>query len=237
MTRSTDPDGGSRELRSVRPLWGGRRARRAAAIALSCLAATVLTAGWSAERAPEPLLPLHRTLPAAPAAAAALAGVVVAPALTPVRLLPAVSAPTASSYVLGPATYDPCRAVHYVLSRAHLTPERAAAVIVAFRTLSAATGLVFVDDGLTDEGVSAHRAYGRRPGGNWTPVLVGWATAAEYPPLAGDVVGLGGSTQTGTAAWSAGRSRWTCPAPHRALCCCTSSGTSSASATSPTRTS
>lgn len=153
---------------------------------------TGLTAGWSHATARGPAQ-VGATAVHAVAAAPAVAPVRVV-ATPPTRLLPVVGGPTSATYALGTATYDPCRAVHYVLSRAHLTPARAAAVRAAFRTVSAATGLAFADDGLTDEVVSAHRAYGRPPGGSWTPVLVGWATAGEYPPLAGDVVGLGGST-------------------------------------------
>lgn len=169
-------------------------------LALGCLVATVSTAGWGRAAAPEPL-PVRARAVVARTAAPGPAGVV-APAARPARLLPPVSGPASTAYAFEQrtpqgqaATYDPCRAVHYVVSRAHLTPARGAAVTAAFRTVSAATGLVFVDDGTTDEAVSTRRAYGREPGGAWTPVLVGWATGEEYPPLAGDVVGLGGSTQ------------------------------------------
>ncbi len=169
---------------------------------LTGVASTVLALGWTVDASSEPTtIPVPTTAPVpitGPAATSVTTGV----PPPPVRLLPPVSAGTSTAYTVErtgadghPATYDPCRAVHYVLSRAHLTPARAAAVGAAFRALSAATGLAFVDDGQTDEAVGTHRAYGRQPGGSWTPVLVGWATAGEYPPLAGDVVGLGGSTE------------------------------------------
>ena len=209
-------------------------------VGLFCLATTAV---WSlgpsgavpaAPRARAAALTAPATTPPAPAV----------PARAPARLLPAVRGPASTAYAFGqtgadgrPATYDPCRAVHYVLSRAHLTPERAAAVSAAFGTLSAATGLVFVDDGLTDEGVSAHRAYGRRPGGDWTPVLVGWATAAEYPPVAGDVVGLGGSTQDRRGRLVSGQVALDVRGPAPGPVLLHELGTSSGSATWPTRTS
>lgn len=178
---------------------------------LTCAASTVLTAAWSqgdpaTTRRPSPAQRTGTAVAAGRGAPGPLDRVgsppPVAPKVgTPARLLPAVPAPAATAYALTqtgpdgrPATYDPCRAVHYVLSRAHLPPDGAARVAAAFATVSAATGLAFVDDGRTDEVVGTHRVYGRRPGGDWNPVLVGWATAREYPPLAADVAGLGGST-------------------------------------------
>jgi len=197
-------------------LWVTVRALRVGAVTLTCAASTVLTTAWSRDgaapvipwgtavgtavssppTAPPPTAP--RPVTAAPVTAAPVTAASAGPSA---RLLPAVAAPVSTTYAFVrtgpdgiPTTYDPCRPVHYVLSRAHLTAARASAVQAAVRTLSAATGLAFVDDGLTDEAVSTNRVYGRRPGGDWNPVLVGWATAGDYPPLAGDVAGLGGST-------------------------------------------
>jgi hypothetical protein len=64
----------------------------------------------------------------------------------------------------------------------------------ALAEVSRATGLVFVDDGPTTEAPGADRHLADR----WslrtttTPVLIAWATEAEWPSLAGSVVGEAG---------------------------------------------
>jgi hypothetical protein len=120
-----------------------------------------------------------------------------------VRLLPPVevlsSGPHAFRQTLPggvPVTYDPCRPVHYVVNPAAMPAVGVSLVHEAVQMLSGATGLVFVDDGLTDEPLSAHRRAVDIPryGNRWAPVLIGWSDAAAYPELAGDVAGVGGST-------------------------------------------
>jgi hypothetical protein len=92
--------------------------------------------------------------------------------------------------------YDPCRPIHYVMR-----PDGAPAggnqlVEQAVAEISAATGLQFVSDGATTEAPRQDRdpyqpdRYGER----WAPVLITWSTPTEYPQLAGEVAGLGGST-------------------------------------------
>lgn len=92
--------------------------------------------------------------------------------------------------------YDPCRPIHYVVR-----PDGAPAggqhlVEQAVAEISAATGLQFINDGTTTEAPRENRQpyqpdrYGER----WAPVLITWSTPAEYPDLAGDVAGVGGST-------------------------------------------
>jgi len=96
------------------------------------------------------------------------------------------------------AAYDPCRPVHYVIHPDNAPPGSEALVHEAVAEISAATGLQFAYDGLTQEGPSDVRpaylpdAYGKR----WAPVLVAWSSPTETPRLAGDVVGLGGSATT-----------------------------------------
>lgn len=65
----------------------------------------------------------------------------------------------------------------------------------AVAVASAATGLQFIYDGLTDEAPSDNRESFQpgRYGDRWAPVLVAWSSPAESPGLAGDVIGLGGS--------------------------------------------
>ena len=95
----------------------------------------------------------------------------------------------------GPVAYSPCRPIHYVVRPDGAPQGGAEFLTAAIATVSAATGLQFVDDGATreapDEERSAYQpdAYGRR----WAPVLVAWSTPEETPGLAGDVAGIGGS--------------------------------------------
>jgi hypothetical protein len=94
-----------------------------------------------------------------------------------------------------PVAFDPCRAIHYVVrprggaaSGMELLPQ-------AFANLSAATGLQFVDDGLTDEPPTAGRSnfLPERYGDRWAPVLIAWSTPDEYPELSGPVIGVASS--------------------------------------------
>lgn len=92
-------------------------------------------------------------------------------------------------------TYDPCRAVHYVVNPVLMPPGGQRLIDEAVAAVSAATGLVLVDDGATDEPLQDDRelVQVQRYGDRWAPVLIGWSNAAAYPALAGDVVGVGGS--------------------------------------------
>ena len=93
------------------------------------------------------------------------------------------------------ATYDPCRAVHYVVNPASMPAGAQALIGDAVAAVSAATGLVFIDDGPTDEPLQQDRelVQVQRYGNRWAPVLIGWSDQAAYPALAGDVAGVGGS--------------------------------------------
>ncbi|WP_336650463.1 peptidase [Kocuria rosea] len=92
--------------------------------------------------------------------------------------------------------YDPCRPVHYVVRPDGAPPGGRQLVEEAVAEISAATGLRFVPVGTTTEAPAEQRApyqpdrYGRQ----WAPVLVAWSDETEVPGLAGNVVGLGGST-------------------------------------------
>lgn len=96
---------------------------------------------------------------------------------------------------VGPVAWSPCRPIHYVV-RAQGSPVKGPELIAtSVARISAASGLQFVDDGLTDEAPSVDRdayepeLYGMR----WAPVLIAWSTPEEMPTLAGDTVGIGGS--------------------------------------------
>lgn len=92
--------------------------------------------------------------------------------------------------------YDPCRPVHYVVRPDGGPPGGRQLVEEAVAEISAATGLRFVPGGTTTEAPAEQRApyqpdrYGRQ----WAPVLIAWSDETEVPSLAGNVVGLGGST-------------------------------------------
>lgn len=93
-----------------------------------------------------------------------------------------------------PVAYDPCRPIHYVV-RDHDTPAGGDQIIQqAVAAVSKATGLEFVNDGMTNELPTAKRAaYQLRYGRRWAPVLIAWTDPKELPALAGAVTGLGGS--------------------------------------------
>lgn len=92
--------------------------------------------------------------------------------------------------------YDPCRPVHYVVRPDNAPAGGQQLIEEAVAEVSAATGLQFVDDGVTSEAPQEQRdpyqpdRYGKR----WAPVLITWSSDAEEQDLAGNVVGLGGST-------------------------------------------
>lgn len=83
----------------------------------------------------------------------------------------------ARAYGGGPVRWNPCSQIHYVIN-ATLAPSGSLEdVHEAFARISAATGITFAYDGLTDEPPSRFRdpfqpdRYGRR----WAPVLIAWA--------------------------------------------------------------
>lgn len=106
-----------------------------------------------------------------------------------------------------PVAWDPCRPVRYVVR-----PGGPAGADLLLRQavdrVAAATGLVFVDLGRTDEAPSADRApyQPQRYGDDWAPVLVAWSDDGETPELgqrtedpagSADVAGIGGATEAG----------------------------------------
>jgi len=102
-----------------------------------------------------------------------------------------------------PVRYDPCRAIHYV-TRAANEPEGGPQIIKdSIAAVSAATGLVFIDDGATTEAPSPSGRPGFQPkryGDRWAPVLIAWATTAEEPGFPDTEIaayGTGGSQSWG----------------------------------------
>lgn len=101
---------------------------------------------------------------------------------------------------VSPVTWSPCRPIHYVVRPLNQPPSGPAAVAQAVASLSAATGLTFIDDGPTDEVPSGSREpyLPDRYGDRWAPVLVAWATPDEVPDFGIDVAGEAGATRVTT---------------------------------------
>ena len=97
--------------------------------------------------------------------------------------------------------YDPCRPVHYIVRPDNAPFGGDQLIHQAVAEISAATGLQFVNDGLTAEGPNDQRKpyqadlYGHR----WAPILIAWSTPEESPRLEGKVAGVGGSGHAGAA--------------------------------------
>ncbi|MCC3299797.1 matrixin family metalloprotease [Arthrobacter caoxuetaonis] len=96
--------------------------------------------------------------------------------------------------------YDPCRPIHYVTNTDNMPPGGRALIAEAVAEVSRATGLVFIDDGLTTEPASAERRafQPERYGDRWAPVLFIWKTEAQQPRFTNtqygtNTVGIGGS--------------------------------------------
>lgn len=130
----------------------------------------------------------------------------------PLRLPPQVSDPGGYTFLSAgvdgqPVRWDPCRPVHLVVRPDHGPPGGRAAVLAALDEVGAATGLVFVVEGETDEGPSSQRDWSDpdRYGARWSPVLLAWSDAAEHPPLAG-AIGVAGPVDG--ASDPDGRSTW-----------------------------
>lgn len=99
-----------------------------------------------------------------------------------------------------PVTWSPCRPIRYVTRQVNTPTDGASALASALGQVSYATGLKFVDAGMTTEGPSSDRAayqpdrYGKR----WAPVLIAWATSAEVPDFGVDVAGESGASSVQT---------------------------------------
>ncbi len=78
-----------------------------------------------------------------------------------------------------PARFDPCAPVHYIQNAAAAPPFVAENVREAFKRLSQATGINFVDDGLTDENARRGPYVPERYPGRWAPILIVWE---HFPP-------------------------------------------------------
>lgn len=92
---------------------------------------------------------------------------------------------------LAPVTWSPCRPIHVVIRPDNQPRGGVASIERAIAAVSAATGLVFVNDGATDE-VPSNRREAYQPdryGDRWAPVLVAWASDDEVPDFGVDIAG------------------------------------------------
>jgi hypothetical protein len=96
----------------------------------------------------------------------------------------------------GPVAWDPCRPIRYAVNPAGAPSGGEQLIRSAVARASAATGLVFVDEGVTDEVWSKDREpyQPERYGERWAPALIAWSTSGAVPGLGGSVAGLGGGT-------------------------------------------
>jgi hypothetical protein len=91
-----------------------------------------------------------------------------------------------------PIRWDPCRPIHYVIRDKNTPYGGDEAIREAINAISAATGLVFIEDGPTNEVPSLERHsymptwYGKR----WAPLLIAWSDPGEIPNLAGRIAGV-----------------------------------------------
>lgn len=98
-----------------------------------------------------------------------------------------------------PVAWDPCRPIRYVVNPLGAPPGTDVLLDEAITRTSAATGLVFVDEGPTGETWSKDRApylpetYGEK----WAPVLITWSTQDQVPSLAGYIAGQAGPIAAG----------------------------------------
>jgi Matrixin len=94
-----------------------------------------------------------------------------------------------------PVAYDPCRPIHYVTNGRTMPPNGEEMVTDAIAAISAATGLVFINDGETDEEPVKNRESFQRSryGDRWVPVLIAWSDPSQSPDLNKSVIGQGGS--------------------------------------------
>lgn len=130
-------------------------------------------------------------------------------AAKPLGVPPAVEAAGSFSYLATqdgsdePVTYSPCQPIHLVINARTAIPGHEEMLEGAVAEVSRASGLKFVVDGETDRVPDLRTPKARPDGRGWEAVLVSWSDEDEVPELAGDVAGIGGSTQVskGERSW------------------------------------
>jgi hypothetical protein len=91
-----------------------------------------------------------------------------------------------------PVAFDPCRPIHWTMNAEGMPAGGDTLVREAIAEVSAATGLVFVEDPATSETFSTARSAVQtdRYGDRWAPVLIAWADASTVADLGGEVAAL-----------------------------------------------
>jgi hypothetical protein len=89
-----------------------------------------------------------------------------------------------------PVAWDPCDPIHYVVNDGRAPAGAMEILDEAIALVEEATGLVFVDDGPTDEMAPVGEQVRpdsdpARYGDGWSPVLISWTTAMADPELDG----------------------------------------------------
>jgi hypothetical protein len=90
--------------------------------------------------------------------------------------------------------FNPCRPIHYVTNPTGAPTAWKADLTAALSLISGATGLTFVDDGVTTERATRNRAPFQpdRYGNRWAPVLFAWLPAGSNDLLPAGAAGDGG---------------------------------------------
>jgi hypothetical protein len=80
-----------------------------------------------------------------------------------------------------PVRWNPCEPIHYVVRLGRAPTGSLEDVHIAVERVSAATGITFVDDGLTDEIPVEDRTPSQpgRYGQGWAPVIIAWVDPSE----------------------------------------------------------
>ncbi len=114
-------------------------------------------------------------------------------------ILPTLRVPSDPSYTFtvtqpgssSPVAFDPCRPIKYVVRPGGAPPEGDVLLAEALTRITEATGLEFVNAGVTDEAPTRGRPNYEpdRYGDQWAPVLIVWSTPTEYAGLTGPVIG------------------------------------------------
>jgi hypothetical protein len=101
-----------------------------------------------------------------------------------------------------PVAFDPCRPIHVVVRPDGEPPGGRSLLLSVLGELSAATGLQFLDDGVTTEGPEPERRafQPQRYGDRWAPVLVTWSDPTETSMLGDRILGRAGPDPFGSGA-------------------------------------
>lgn len=125
------------------------------------------------------------------------------PAARPQRLAPVVVTDAVGKFAFesegadGPVLHDPCVAIHWQLSTAGMPAGAEPLAQDAVASVAAATGLVFVFDGYTDEqALFGGPILVHEDGWEYAPMVIGWGTETQSSDLGGDTTGVGGARVT-----------------------------------------